>query len=101
MATINKDDNAQPVSGNRSNRAITHYININILTEDGKHENVGAVPVYDGGTKIQRTLIKMAEDGIDIGQVAIQMDVRANVKSDALADTSRWAKVSVVTTDAE
>lgn len=101
MATINQDQNVQPVSGNRSNRAITHYININILTEDGKHENVGAVPVYDGGTKIQRTLIKMAEDGIDIGQVAIQMDVRANVKSDALADTSRWAKVSVVTTDAE
>jgi hypothetical protein len=101
MALINKDENAQPV-GNRSARVITHYININILTEDGKHENVGAVPVYDGGTKIQRTLVKMAEDGIDIAQVAIVMDVRANVKSDALADTSKWAKVSVVeTADAE
>jgi hypothetical protein len=93
MANLN---NSEPTTTPRTNRMITHYININVITHSGKHESLGAIPVYDGGTKNQRTLIAKQEAGVDISNLfGLAIDLRANSKSETLADTDDWVTVNI------
>lgn len=90
MAQLNQDA-AQPVSGGK-NRVVTHYINVGVTKPDGTLVRLGAVPVYDGGDKAQRTLIDavLGERKINPASFDVVIDVRANVKSTELDDISEW-----------
>jgi len=100
MATINQAQESTNTTNGKAVRPISHFINISIVQNDGTTLKLGAIPVYDGGDKIQRSLLAAIESGqLKQEEIALQLDLRANVKSTDVMDVSNWAKVSVVETE--
>lgn len=90
MATVNNDTPAASTSS-RTERKLTHYININAVRSDNTVVRLGAIHVYDGGDKAQRTLIDAISKGLDPMKVDIVLDVRSSEKSQDIDDISEWA----------
>ena len=100
MATINQAQESTTTNGKKE-RHVTHFLNVSIVKNDGTTLKLGAISVYDGGDKVQRSLLAAIDAGqISADKVALVLDVRENVKSTEVMDVSDWAQVSVVETTA-
>ncbi len=90
MAIINQDDQAS--SNSKAARKVSHYINVSIPRPDGTMVRLGAISVYDGGDKAQRTLIDavLGERKIDPISFDVVIDVRTAEKSTDLDDVEGW-----------
>jgi hypothetical protein len=96
MALLNKTEESN-TSSDKAKRHVTHFINVGIVTNSGSVIKLEAVPVYDGGTKNQRTLIEALNSGkYKAEELAIRIDVRENVKSTDVGSSDDWATVTVV-----
>ena len=100
MATINQAQESTTTNG-KAARHVTHFFNVSVVKNDGTTLKLGAISVYDGGDKVQRSLLAAIDAGqISADKVALVLDVRENVKSTEVMDVSDWAQVSVVETAA-
>lgn len=100
MATINQAQESTASNGKKE-RHVTHFLNVSVVKNDGSTLKLGAISVYDGGDKVQRSLLAAIEAGhIKAEEVAIKLDVRENVKSTDVMDVNDWAKVSIVEAEA-
>lgn len=99
MATINQAQESNTTG--KQQRHVTHFLNVSVVKNDGTTLKLGAISVYDGGDKVQRSLLAAIDAGqISADKVALVLDVRENVKSTEVMDVSDWAQVSVVETAA-
>lgn len=96
MATINQAQESNTTNG-KATRHVTHFLNVSVVKNDGTTLKLGAISVYDGGDKVQRSLLAAIDAGqVSADQIALRLDVRENVKSTDTMDVSDWATVSVV-----
>lgn len=91
MAELNQAA-ADTNSNTDGKKKVTHFINLSIVQGvSGDLLPLGAIPIYENPNKTQRTLLKAIEDGFDITQLVLQMDVRKNEKSTDVGDYKEWA----------